>query len=81
MIEFRIQRERSDGQEDESYVRIHEVGEDALLERHTVVAERLVFILEVESHGRAIEALEALAVQLVEQILLAWGDILDQFFV
>ena len=79
MIEFGIQRESSDGQKDERYVRIHDVGENALLERHLVVADRLV--VQTQRDGLAIEALEALAVQLVEEILFAWGDVLDQLLV
>ena len=38
-------------------------------------------VVETQRDGLAIEALEALAVELVEEILFAWSDVLDQFLV
>ena len=62
MIEFGVQRERADGQQNEGHVGVDDVGEDALLERHAVVAYR--FAGKAERDGGAVKSFEALAAHL-----------------
>lgn len=82
MVEFGVEGKGSDGEQDEGDVRVHEVGEDALFERHLVVAHGLGIVRsEGEGDGCAVEAFEALAVELAEQVLLAGSDVLDQVLV
>src|SRR5208283_4816773 len=56
VVELGVEGERADGQQDEGYVRVHDVAEDALLERHAIVAHGLIG--KIERDVLAVEAFE-----------------------
>src|SRR5712692_2194188 len=79
MVEFRVECQHTDRQENEGDIRVQDVGENAELQSHRIVADRLAG--EIQSCGPAIEALETLSAHLAEQILLAGSHIVDQLLV
>src|ERR1035441_3120850 len=79
VVELDVDTERADQQNDESDVGVHDVGKDALFEGHLVVAYRLAG--QVESYRVSVEAFETFAFHLAKQILLVWGNVVDQLLV
>ncbi len=76
MIEFGIESERADGEQNEGDVRVHQIVEDLFFERHAERRDGLAG--ELEGDFLAVEALEAFAVDLAEEIVFAGGDVVDQ---
>ncbi len=76
MIEFGVKRERADGEQDEGDVRVHQIVEDVFLERHAERRDGLAG--ELEGDFLSVEALEAFAVDLAEEIFFAGGHVVDQ---
>ena len=76
MIEFGIERERADGEQNEGDVRVHQIVEDLFFQRHAERRDGLAG--ELESDFLAVEALETLALHLAEKIVLAGGYVVDE---
>ena len=76
MIEFGVEREGADGEQDERDVGIHQIVEDLFLEGHAKSYDGLAG--EIHSDLLAVEALEGFALHLAEKIVLAGGDVVDQ---
>src|SRR5580692_5328105 len=76
MIELGIERERPDGEQNERNIRVHQISEDALLERHAKGHDRLAG--EFQGHRLPVEAFKTLAFHLVKKIVVAGGYVVDQ---
>ncbi len=76
MIEFRIERQRPNRQQDESNVRVHQIAENLFFQRHAERHNELAG--KLQSHFLPIESLKALAIDLPEKIVLARGHVIDQ---
>jgi hypothetical protein len=74
VIEFGVQGEGSDGQDQEGDVGVHEPAQDALAQAGGKLFDGLVG--EVEGLGRSVKALDAAAIELVKQVgFVARGEI------
>ena len=76
MIEFGIEREEANGEQDENDVGVHQIIEDLFLQRHAEGHNGLA--RELQGDLLATEALEAFALHLAEKIVLAGGHIVDE---
>ena len=76
MIEFRIQRQCTDAQQDKRDIRVHNVGQNVLFQRHVVILHG--FAYKIERDRLAIESLHRLTLHLLEQIFFTRGDVVDQ---
>src|SRR5690242_11411224 len=72
MIEFEVDAQCANRKHQERDVGIHEPAEDALTQGHREVCD--VFIGSVQRCLLAVEASDSASVQLVEQVVLVFGD-------
>src|SRR6266567_2408923 len=76
MIELDVEREGSDGKEQEGDVRVHEGIENGFLQGHAERHKRLA--RQTERSGLSVEALEILSLHLAEKLFRSRCDIVDE---
>ncbi len=76
MIEFGVEGEAADGQDEEGDVRVHEPAENALAQGGGKLFDRLAG--EVEGLGGAVKAADGAAIELVEQVGFVAGGEVDE---
>src|SRR5438876_5575554 len=76
VVELRVQRERSDSQQDERNIRIHHVGQNALFQGKVIASDRLPN--QIQRCGFSIEAFETLALKILKQLLFTRRNVIDK---
>ena len=76
VVEFRVQRERPDSQQDERNIRVHHVGQNALFQGKVIASDRLPN--QIQRCGFSIEAFETLALKILKQLLFTRRNVIDK---
>src|SRR5579872_441651 len=76
VVELDVQRKRTNSQNQKSNIRIHQIGQYALLERH--VEKRDGLGRDLQRNFLTIKPLETFAINLLHQVALIRSDVVDQ---